>query len=68
MACYAWYYNDGNGTYYWAEAFKISCTSFAQEVSALTGKRLGPGDVSAAVNKSEMDKAERRASKLIHIV
>ena len=66
MAYYAWYYNAGQGTYYWGESFKMSCTQFAQEVSSLTGKKLGPGDISAAT-KNDMDKVERRASNLIHI-
>lgn len=67
MGCYAWYYNAGQGTYYWGEAFMMSCTHFAQEVSKFTGENLGPSDVSAANSKAEMIAVERRALRLIHI-
>ncbi len=67
MGCYAWYYNAGQGTYYWGEAFEMSCTYFAQQVSELTGRNLGPSDVFAANSKTEMNAVERRASNLIHI-
>lgn len=67
MGCYAWYYNAGQGVYYWGKAFEMTCTYFAHEVSNIIGESLGPSDVSAANSKSEMDAVERRANRLIYI-
>lgn len=67
MGAYAWYYYAGTGTYYWTEAFNMSTTQFAREISGLVGKSLGPSDISEARSRSDLDSVKRRALEMIYI-
>lgn len=67
MGSVAWYYNAGQGLYYWTEAYKMSATQFAREVSDMLGTDITAGDISAASRQSEVDAMKRRASTLIYV-
>lgn len=67
MAHIAWYYNTGEGTYYWTESWTLSVTEFANKVSQLMGKEIKPGDTSAVIKKSSLEAMKRRASTLIYV-
>lgn len=64
---YAWYYNAGQGTYYWTESYTMSATQFAREVSEMTGRNLSASDISAANRQSDIDGVQRRATTLIYV-
>ncbi|MBR3591612.1 MAG: hypothetical protein IKL46_02040 [Clostridia bacterium] len=67
MGCMAWYYNAGQGVYYWTEGYTLSATQFANKVSQMLGKSVTAGDVSAAMRQSDIDSMNRRASTLIYV-
>lgn len=65
-ANYAWYYRTEDCTYYWTEAFNMSATQFANEVSVRVGKLLNASDISAA-DKRAYDRMIECAMLQIHI-
>ena len=67
MSSYAWYYNAGNGIYYWTNSYDMSASQFAREVSSIVGRSLSASDVSAASGQSDLNSVERRARQMIYI-
>ena len=67
MGAYAWYYNAGQGVYYWTESYSMSATQFANEVSERIGRTITASDTSVAYRRADMDAVEYRAMSLIHI-
>ncbi len=67
MANLVWYYNAGNGVYYWTESYSMSVTQFALKVSQELGKTITASDTSAATKKINVDAMKARASTLIHL-
>lgn len=66
MGAFAWYYNAGQGTYYWTEAYNMSASNFAQKVSVLVKQPISAADTSSAT-KSNFEAMKKRATNTIHI-
>lgn len=67
MGSYAWYYHSDGYTYYWTEAYNMSATQFAREVSRMTGNSLSASDISVAYRQADLDRIRRIASTLIYV-
>ncbi len=67
VAAFAWYYNAGQGTYYWTESYTMSTFQFAREVSRLTGESLSESDISEAHRQADLDAIKRRARNIIYV-
>lgn len=64
MSAIAWYYNVGDGIYYWADSWSMSATEFANKVSSEIGKNLTAADISAPTKLSDVEAMKRRAISL----
>lgn len=67
MGAMGWYYNAGNGVYYWTTSGDMSATQFAREVGSIIGKSLSASDVSEVKRQSEFDAMKKRASQAIYL-
>lgn len=67
MGSIAWYYNAGQGTYYWTESYTLSASQFAYEVSRMIGRSISASDVSAAYSQHDLNGVESRASIMIYV-
>lgn len=64
MGAYAWYYNDHeNNKSYWAFAYEISATAFAERVSIYLGRRILASDTSYASSASDLDRHQQGMQK-----
>lgn len=57
MAAMYWYYHDyERDTRYYVEAYQMSVTQFANEVSQLLGRKINPSDTSYVDRQRDLDK------------
>lgn len=65
MGAYAWYYNDHlNEISYWAFAFEMSATTFAERVSVYLGRRITASDTSYASTAADLERHQRGLRKV----
>ena len=65
MGAYAWYYNDHiNNICYWAFAYELSATKFAERVTAYLGRRITASDTSYASSSSDLERHQQGMHKI----